>query len=287
MMKAQTPIEPRELIRTKLNHGHAIRPFPRVVNQLLSAFEDPNADAKTFARIIEADAALAAKLLRMANSPVYGFSNVIRSIEHATVVLGMGPLKNVALTFAGSSLFAAGDSAVEQREALWNHSLGCATAARLIAKHVTDVDPDEAFLAGIFHDIGKLIFFDVLTDEYSQLARHDFGCSLIVKEQECFAINHQEVGAQLIKTWQLPEKLMVVAENHHHPDLAIAHQNLTNTVHVADLMMHAISQTKPQCVTNYIERAQQVLGLDEATVATICLETVELLDAAQKAYGSS
>ncbi len=147
-----------------------VRPFPAAVTQLLAACQDANTKAETFVKIIECDPALAVRLLRMANSPLYGVANGVRGIGHAVSILGMRQLKNLALSVAGKAMFSEGSKAAEERQNLWNHSLGCAAVARVLAKSVPTVSPEVAFLAGMFHDVGKLFLYDVVADEYAEMA---------------------------------------------------------------------------------------------------------------------
>ena len=150
MLKRSNQISLVELIHKKLDDGHEIRPFPDAVSRLLSAIKDPNANAKTFENIVESDVALSTRVLKMVNSPLYGFSNEVHSIRQAVTLLGQKPLKNLALTYAGAAIISGDSKTKDHYEALWNHSLGCATVARIMANSVTSVDSDDAFLAGIF-----------------------------------------------------------------------------------------------------------------------------------------
>ena len=275
------------LIRESLAKGHLIRPFPGVVSQLLSAFDDPDADAKTFARIIETDAALSARLLRMANSPIYGFSNVIRSIDHAVTILGIVPLRNLALTFAGATVFSSGQAASEPRDALWNHSLGCATTARLLAKFVSSVNHDEAFLAGIFHDVGKLLFHDVAPKEYAKFVGSASGLPLVELEQEHFDLTHEDVGARLTTAWQLPEQIMVVVGNHHRPENAIAHQDLTALVHIADGLARAggIGSSANSSI-NVLDAAREYFCLEESALEAIQEQALQLFEESKLVFSN-
>ena len=137
-------------VQEQLREKPEVRPFPAAVTQLVSACQDPNATAATFEKIIQTDASLAARLLRMANSPLYGISQEVTSVGHAAAVLGVRQLRNLAFALAGASMFKEGSTASGQRQQLWNHSLGCATTCRLLAKTAIGVDPEEAFLGRDF-----------------------------------------------------------------------------------------------------------------------------------------
>ena len=137
-------------VQDHLREKAEVRPFPAAVSQLLVASQDPNSTAATFEKIIETDAALAARLLRMANSPLYGIRQEVTSLAHAAAVLGVRQLRSLAFALAGAGMFKEGGTAKGQRSELWNHSLGCAMTCRLLAKAAVGVEPDEAFLGAFF-----------------------------------------------------------------------------------------------------------------------------------------
>ena len=238
MVRLQKTPSAAETIQKKLEEGHEIRPFPQSVGRLLSAIKNANASAADFANIIESDAALSAKLLRLANCPIYGLTREIRSVEHAVTMLGTRPLRNMALAFAGSSMMSEGKVS-KQLDGLWNHSLGCATVARLLSKSIPTVSSDDAFLAGIFHDIGKLFFFDVAPKDYPQLAAAQSGIELRNAESELFGIAHDEVGLKLMVAWPLPDEIKVAVRYHHQPDEDFANSDLTAVIHMADALARA------------------------------------------------
>lgn len=266
-------ISPKAIVEEKLASGHKILPFPQVVGQLLAALKDPNSNSQTYAKIIEADAALTVRLLRMVNSPVYGNSNVIKSVGRATTILGGGPLKNIALTFAASTVFSGKGN--DNKEALWNHSLGCATTARQLAKASKYASHDDAFLAGIFHDVGKLFFFDAIPEVYSELTESVSGLQLAAKETEMFGVTHEEVGFKLVTGWQMPEHLMIAVGYHHHPQNAVAHADLAALIYIADgLAKSAGIGSDPDSSTSFLEEANGFLGLSEEQIETVAEEAL-------------
>jgi putative nucleotidyltransferase with HDIG domain len=202
----------------------------------MTACQDPNSTSKSIAEVIQCDAGLALRLLRTANSPVYGFANKIRSVDHAVVVLGFRCVRDLGLSMAGAEMFAQGDTAAEQRMALWQHSLGCATVARLLAEHVPDVTPNEAFLGGIFHDVGKLVLYDLIPDEYVELTGAFTSMSLIEQEQQIFGLTHEEIGVRCGEDWRLPPIITHAIGYHHAPESAPQDQRFVSLVHVADLL---------------------------------------------------
>lgn len=206
-----------QLVQQALKDRPEVRPFPAAVAQLLSACQDANATPATFEKIIERDPALSVRLLRMANSPLYGLTNEVRGIGHASAVLGIRQLRHLALSVAGAGMFNQGATSAEERQALWTHSLGCATVARLIARRKPGINPDDAFLSGIFHDVGKLFLFDVVPDEYAELSSNYRGAELLAEEVNLFGVSHEEIGLRSAHSWSLAEDLKAAIGFHHRP----------------------------------------------------------------------
>jgi putative nucleotidyltransferase with HDIG domain len=224
------------LIEKRLEERPEVRPFPGAVTQLLAACQDPNATAATFEKIIQCDAALSVRLLRIVNSSLYGLANKVSSVGHATVILGMRQLKGLALSVGGSRMFAEGKTAPKERQELWNHSLGCATVARLLAKSGSSISPEDAFLGGILHDVGKLLLYDVVPDEYAQLVSVHTGTDLIAEERALFGMSHEEIGLKSAHAWDLPKEIKATIGFHHHPDEAPVHAQYAFILHLADTL---------------------------------------------------
>ena len=225
---------PAELVQRKLEDRPEVRPFPAAVTQLLSAIQNPDSTSDDLAQIIECDPALAVRLLRMANSPLYGLTSDVRSVSHAASVLGIRSLKTLAMSVAGASMFSEGKSAAQERLRLWDHSLGTAAVTRTIATFYSDVSADDGFLASIFHDVGKLFLYDVVPDEYAELNRQYRGDDLIEQEKLSFGVTHEEIGLASAHHWNLAEELKMAIGYHHRPDEALAHMTFVQLVHDAN-----------------------------------------------------
>lgn len=257
-------------VKKLLDECPEVRPFPAVVTQLLAAIQNPDAKAATIAGIIECDPALAIRLLRMANSPLYGLRTEIQSIEHACTVLGMRPLKTLALTVAGVGMFSEGSGAQTERNALWSHSLGCATVARLLARTVPSVSSDQAFLAGVFHDVGKLLFFDLVPSEYSNLTQIYSASELTGQEQARFETTHELIGMKSAHSWNLSESVKVAIGYHHRPEESPNHFDLAAIVNVADGLARTFGVGSAG--TPYLDVSDHViqeLGLSQDVLAGI------------------
>jgi HD-like signal output (HDOD) protein len=221
-------------IEEHLRRSPEVRPFPQAVTRLVAACQDPNANSRTFEAIIECDPALSVQMLRLANSPLFCPVGDVKSIAHAVSLLGLRKLKSLAMSVAGAKMFSSGKTAEAQRQQLWCHSVGCAIVARGLAKYIPGVDADDAFLAGVFHDVGKLLFYDVAPDDYSGLEATFSGLSLVDNEDILMGTTHQKVGLTSAVSWRLSDNIKAAVGWHHHPEQAASCSEFAAVIGIAD-----------------------------------------------------
>ncbi|MCE5271666.1 HDOD domain-containing protein [bacterium] len=209
------PEKKKEKIISALN---TIQPLPAAVQKLLSLLQDPKANANDIARVMSNDPTLTARILRITNSSFFGLSHRISTVPQAITILGFQGLRNLALGVAIFSHFkqAAPTQSVER---VWAHSLGVASAARLTAARFKLADPDEMFVAGLMHDIGKLLLVRHFESEYTQLlAGGPYKRSILCQlEKNMFGVDHAQLGSLLCQFWKIPEKLTNLVARHHDP----------------------------------------------------------------------
>ncbi|MCA9216902.1 MAG: HDOD domain-containing protein [Planctomycetales bacterium] len=211
-------------------HNAEIKPFPTAALKIVEMVKDPSTRPSDITQQISFEPSIAVRVLRVANSPLYGFSRKIGSIDQAVVVLGNNAVRDLVVTAAAADLFEGDSETAAGREGLWLHSLGCATVAALLAADTTDVPVNEAFLAGMLHDVGKLIFYDVVPSEYTQIETVANADSIIAMESDRFGITHQEIGERCIEEWGLPDVLCDAVSFHHAPDDALCAPKLVEIV---------------------------------------------------------
>ncbi len=198
-----------------------VRPFPAAATQLMAACNEESSSIRELTEIIKYDPGLSMRLLKIANSPMYGFCGQIRSIDHATVVLGLRALRNLAVSTALGDVFESGTATTDSvRKSLWQHSLACGCVARLLAERVDDVVPDEAFLGGVVHDVGKLFILDYDTANYAQLLSNCKMHHLTAAEVDTYGMPHTAVGRRCGQDWGLPDEIVDVIGCHHETETA-------------------------------------------------------------------
>jgi HD-like signal output (HDOD) protein len=227
-----------EAFSEKLLNSYEIRPFPQVVVKLIEALRDPNISLVIITQIVLTDAALCAKVLRMANSPLIGAGQRVTQVDHAITILGFNRIKGLAQIHAAAAVIAGDGSFLEVRQSLWRHSLACATACRAIAQQLNVGDPALAFLAGVFHDIGHIFFLDIFGDSYVSIRNTFHPLKSVEPEQTQLGMNHQQAGMKLTLAWGLPESVRIGVGFHHRPEQAIAYADYAWIVFLADRLVH-------------------------------------------------
>jgi putative nucleotidyltransferase with HDIG domain len=221
-------------------------PLPAAVLDLIQTLDSDGVPAPELARKISQDPALAVRVLKVVNSPFYGLPRQVASLAEAVIVLGMGTVRSLVV---GASLMAHLPSAAQgsfQPQRMWEHSLYCGLSARLLARHV-DVDPELAFTAGLLHDVGQLALYALQPGAYDEMrsraAQDD--PYLVDAARAALGIDHGGVGAQLVRRWRLPAAIEQAVARHHNPDLP-PHDALSDLIHVADLIAHALAAGDPE-----------------------------------------
>jgi len=207
-----------ERLRRKLERRLDLPAMPFVISQLLRSLDDTNIRAGKLAELIEKDQGLTSRVLSVANSPFYGFSRKISTVELAIVIMGLNSIKEIVIGLIVKRLFSRGVSGLDTKE-FWQYSLFCGAASRLIARKMDYPLAGEAFVAGLIHDLGVLVINKFLPNEASEIWSVSASRQLPLEEAERYVLgdSHSEIGAWLANKWRLPEHLCAAVENHHRP----------------------------------------------------------------------
>lgn len=208
--------------------------LPGVITKLNSLSENEKSSVQEMARIVASDQVLSARILRLANSPSYGFYRV-STISNAMILLGVNVVKSLALS---SSIF---EIMEKNSVGLWEHSLGTATAANIIAKKLALPEVEEISTAGLLHDIGKVIIGLKCAEKVQEMRALIKTDELYITEAEKTVLDtdHAEVGGWLSKSWFLPDKLSEPITYHHDVSKSEDHRIKTAVVHLADVLINA------------------------------------------------
>lgn len=250
----------------RIEHRMQLPTLPHILIRVVEACGNDATDMRQIADIIEKDPALCTRILRVVNSSYYGLTHKINSFDQALSLLGIDTIRNIAISASVYQVFnGMQDTDSFNLKAFWWHSLGCAVTANLIAKHISYTRPDEAFLAGLLHDIGKVLVASCLKDNAG------VGTSLQDAEGREFP-EHHELGAWLVRRWNLQSLLGDAILYHHEPLDRIMHAlPLVKIVYVANLL-----STTPSGADEYSkETAAKIFGLDSGIIDDLVIRAAE------------
>ncbi|MHB8056541.1 MAG: HDOD domain-containing protein [Desulfuromonadaceae bacterium] len=215
--------------------------IPVVATKVMQLIESESATAEELAKVVASDPAVAARVLKISNSSFYGCQRQIQTLSHAIVVLGFGTLKSLVVAASVKQVY---QPYGLTEKMLWEHSFGAGLASRIIAKETRLVSEEEAFLGGLFHDIGKIIMNNMNSQQFQEAMQRCYndGITFEKAEQQVYSYTHSEVGGLVLKKWNFPDILMHAVLKHHTFDFTEdedAYQvNLTCVVGLANLFCH-------------------------------------------------
>ncbi|TXH27484.1 MAG: HDOD domain-containing protein [Elusimicrobia bacterium] len=229
-----------------INGVRRLPSLPAVIVELLHSLDDEHANARRLARDLARDPALAARILRTANSSFYGCQRKVLTLDDAFAVLGLQGVRSLAIaaTMRNTLSFRHRGSPGEWNfNAFWRHSVAVALAARGIAQCYRSRE-SHAFAAGLLHDVGRLALASCFPEHAAAVvrARTADDESWLPVEQRVLGIDHASIGRVLAEHWQFPKLLTQTIGSHHAPDPAA--DDLVSLVHVADWLGHAVERTR-------------------------------------------
>jgi putative nucleotidyltransferase with HDIG domain len=258
----------RELEVMIMNAGD-LPTIPIVATKVMQLIESDNASSEGIAKVVASDPAVAARVLKISNSSFYGCQRQIQTLAHAIMVLGFSTLKSLVVAASVKQVYKPYGLTEKM---LWEHSFGAGLAARIIARETHQVNEEEAFLGGLFHDIGKNImnFLDNSQFQTAMQICYNDRVSFEEAERQIYSYTHSEVGSLVIKKWNFPEILMKAVLKHHTFDFDENEDpyqvSLTCVVGLANLFCHktGIGVREPDVGLNLLQTfPAQLLALDQ------------------------
>lgn len=198
-----------------LNDHRELSSLPQVLVEVIRISNDEEASVADIASIIMKDPALTARLLRIVNSPYYGVAKKITTVQQAVLTVGIRTVTAVALAASIYDLFNTLKTKIDRKK-FWRHSLEVALASRMIAVEAGHEPADEAFVAGLLHDIGSLVLEASYPADFERICKLvESGVRLTSAEEQTWGTNHARVGQFLLDQWALPDCITEAVGNHH------------------------------------------------------------------------
>ncbi len=223
-----------------LSRVQELPPLPAVAARVMRMADDDKTSAMDLSQVLSADQALTAKLIKISNSAYYGFARRVSTVREAVLVLGFKQVRQVAVGTAIMTAFKGPKrDDVFDLDLFWGHSVAVAVAAEALAKKTRAAKPEDAFTAGILHDIGRLVIRQAMPDEFRTAVTwaRNGECSLHEAELEATGYAHDEVGRALGEEWKFPMHLIDAIAGHHNEALTPGNDGVAGVVAQANSMV--------------------------------------------------
>ena len=219
--------------------------LPTVVAQVMVTLDQPTSSARDLERLVANDQAIAARLLKLANSAFYGLAGKVTSLSRAITLLGFNTVRSLVLTIGVIDKFSAkSGSKYFDRGEFWEHSLSVAVASRILATKDPTMNPDEAHIAGLLHDIGTIIMDSCVPEKFQRAIKRiklENGDPREIEREE-IGFSHTEVGALVATKWRFPEFIREAMLYHHEPEKAQQHPETVQVVALANTIVKAFKK---------------------------------------------
>jgi len=221
-----------------INDTIELASLPSVVMRAMELLNNPDTSASDIGEIISEDPALTARLLKIVNSAFYGFPSRIDTISRAITIVGTLELTDLIVGSSAIETFSKLPNRLINMQDFWEHCLYAGIVARLLSRYLRAPNTERCFIMGLLHDIGSLVLYH----QQPELSRQALETAiekcvpLHLAERELFGFDHGEVGAELMRSWNLPDCFVETALHHHQPSAAERYRLETATVHLADVI---------------------------------------------------
>jgi len=247
-----------------------------LVNDLIN---DPLTEIEEIGQVISQDPDLTARLLKLVNSSYYGFEGKVDTISRAILMVGLKELQHMVWASSAAETFANVAPSDANMAMFWRHSIFTAVVSRIIARECNILHPERMFVAGLLHDVGRLLILHKTPDAAQmiiQLQRNsDQDLDSSQAEISVLGFDHSDIAAALFEYWGLPEGLIQAVRNHHHPDESDAYRLEASILHVANVMAHALELGDEDDLTQACQAdAWGMLQLPESRIKPVLHEAV-------------
>lgn len=282
---------------TQLQHADIFKTkdlptLPVVASRVLALSAQNEVDLQEISRVISQDMSLAGKLLRVVNSPFYGFAGTIGTVSKAVSVMGINAVRSLTLSFSLLDMRDRGMADDFDFEKFWERSLATAVSARLIMRQLNDPGPEEGFIAGLLENIGEMVLARAVPEIYREIRRdlQDNGAALAAGERTRLGLDHTEVGSELARRWGLPAQIALPIAHHHQPESYTGSDQrialLVRVAHLAGLLADTFYAVDPQKNQEaFVQRAGQLLELSPKACRQIAEQVHKEVNQAADYFG--
>ena len=268
---------PAELIGENLK----LVSLPAIVAKINQLLNDPNSSAADIAHTISQDPTLTVRLLKLVNSPFYNFPSQVDTLSMAVTILGTRQLRDLVIATTVVNHFKPAPGIDFDLETFWCHSISTGIAARTIGLSLSIANSERLFIAGLLHDIGKMIMALLLPKEMESLNKVNKNTRVRIEnpEEQIFGFTHGQLANELLNSWHFPETLSQPILYHHELGAADEFKTDTAIVHVANVIANNIQAPISRDDDTVLKpEALDILGIDQATVESYYEQVYNMMD---------
>ena len=252
--------------------------LPEICIRVNEMLEESNTTAQELGTVISRDAGLTARLLKIVNSSFYGFPSRVETVSRAVTIIGLRELRGLVLAASAVETFSKIPGDVLNRVQFWRHSVYTGVVAQLIAKECRVLHSERLFVAGLLHDIGKLIISHRMPDatiKIKETVKND-RCFDFEAERDELGFDHADIGGLLLEEWKMPPSLCDAVKYHHTPQLAEDNPIEAAIVHIANSITGMAEDGLDVDIELMIQpiesEAWKAIGLDESVIETVFIK---------------
>jgi len=252
--------------------------LPEVCFMVNDLVNDPNSDIAQIGNVISQDPDLTARLLKLVNSSYYGFETPVDTVSRAIMMVGLRDLQSMIWASSAVETFNDLSPSDANMASFWRHSIFCAVTARILARECHILHPERLFVAGLLHDIGRLLIYIKLPEQSQAIfdkERSSVNCDVTELEREVLGYDHADIGKALCQNWGLPEGLAYSIGTHHVTGTDERFRLESAILHVANIMAHALEMGEEEDFQKAANQdAWKLLNLSEVAIKRTLHEAV-------------
>jgi HD-like signal output (HDOD) protein len=231
------------MLERLVNQTESVYSLPVIYERLTEVINHPRSSIADITRVISEDQGLTARLLKLANSPLYGFFSKIDSIGMAATIIGTQQLQALALAVSVMEVFTGIPEELVCMKSFWQHSIACGTIARALATYRRETNVERVFAAGILHDVGRVVMCSTIPEIVNETVKTSRKENLLLHnaEEARLGFNHAAVGGCLLTSWRIPMSIAEPVACHHAPLTAEQFPVESALIHLADIICQALA----------------------------------------------
>lgn len=252
-------------------------PIPAVILESMKLLNDPSSTVKKIQEQILLDQALTAFILKLANSALYGLRKEVSTVSYAINLMGYNTARSILIAYLSKNLYSSKGNKLIQ-SVLWKHSLSSAVFGKKIAEHLGKVDPEEAFISSLLHDIGKGVLLKNKTENFEEIVQLIYleNMNSTEAERKVLGFTHVEAGYVLMKNWRFSDTIVETVTYHHNLQEYNGNNLLVPIVSLANKMSHLNNYTFDKREEELLEL--NILDISEADIEEISIKAIEQIE---------